>query len=422
MAAARGPASPAPPSGTNKTETKVPSADDTTAGGLRAITPIRHPKSGAKPGNYAFICLMGEGKFEVSVLPEKPIAIGRDEANDIVVDDEPISKRHARLTFSNNEMTLWDVGSKNGTFVNTERVTNRKLAPGDVITLGKAHLVFARIAKADGTLAGQLVPPGAEAGAQAIFAGKAGFRSGEKFYLSKTPLLIGREKFNSIAIADPSVSPYHALIARTADGVKIQDLASGPGVVVNGEKVLQAQLEPDDTVTLGSASFYCEEILGKRGTGTPKKGAAGQKEAGLSTIISNVLGQEHQAKPAGLGAELLKELEEKAVDLSPAPPQRAPVVLRITCIAGPIKGKSFPIGKRTLTVGRNPSSDIFLEDLSVSRDHAVIRAAQGRAVIEDKGSRNGVEVNGKRVPLKELTLNDRIAIGKCLFVIEPQEE
>ena len=413
------------PAAAKGAETQVRSPNETTTGAMKPITTIKPPKAGGKPSNYAFICLTGDGQFEVSVLAEKPIAIGRDEANDIVVDDEPISKRHARLTFANNEMTLWDVGSRNGTFVNAERITNRKLVSGDVVTVGKAHLLFARIAKADGTLAGQLVPAGVEAGAQAIFVGKVGFRSGERFYLGKAPMLVGREKFNSIVIADPSVSGYHAQIAKTTEGVKIQDLSSRSGVLVNGEKVSLAVLEPDDVVTLGKASFFCEEILGQRGTGSPKKGGgAVKREAGLSTIISNVMDKE-EAKPVGLGAELLKELEEKAVEpgpgAAPAAPPRLAVPLQITCIAGPIKGKSFPLGKRSYTMGRSPSTDIFLEDLSVSREHAAIKAVQGRAVIEDLGSRNGVEVNGKRVQSKELAANDRLAIGKCLFVVEAKE-
>ncbi len=417
-----------PPPGAKQTGAGSSASDDETSSGIRSLSALRTPKSGAKLSSYAFLNMMGGGRSEVFFLPEKPVAIGRDAANDIVVDDEPVSKRHARLTFSNNDMTLWDVGSRNGTLVNGERVTNRKLAPGDVVSVGKARLIFSKNVKPDGGLTGKLAPDGADAGAQAVFAGKAGFKPGEKFYLGNGPLFVGREKNNNVVIESPDVSAFHAQIAKTSEGVKIQDLNSASGTFVNGEKVAIAVLELDDVITIGKAELYCSEILGKRGTGTPKTAKAGavRKSTGHSTIITDVVGKGAEGRPSGLGAELLRELEEQAAGgppkavgpRTPTPPPRVPTALRMTCLAGPVKDKSFPLGKKTLTVGRNPMADIFLEDLSVSRDHAMIRPVEGRVEIADLNSRNGVEVNGKRVKTQVLRAGDKVAIGKCLFVVE----
>jgi len=298
--------------------------------------------------------------------------------------------------------------------------------------------------KPDGGLTASLAPPGDEAGAAAIFAGKGGFKPGEKFFLGKSPLFIGRDKNNTLVLDNPAVSSFHAQIAKTPEGVKIQDLNSASGVLVNGEKTTLSALEPDDTITIGSYTLFCEQVLGKRGTGAPKaaKAGAGTREAGLSASGSPGDAQGREAKPAGLGAALLEELEEKGVPATtaptegmspsarpvsplksrtPLPPSRRPLTLKLTCLAGPVKDKSYPMGKRPLTVGRDPSSDIFLEELSVSRAHAFIRSMEGGGVeIVDNNSRNGVEVNGKRIKSQRLNNGDKVALGKCLFVVEAE--
>jgi pSer/pThr/pTyr-binding forkhead associated (FHA) protein len=413
---------------------------DETASGVRSPTPLRTPKSGAKLSAYSFINLTGNGQFEIFFLPEKPVAIGRDVANDIVVDDEPVSKRHARLTFANSEMTLWDVGSMNGTFVNGERITNRKLQPGDVVSVGKGRLIFVKGVKPDGALTSPLAPSAGEAGAAAAFAGKAGFKPGERIFLGKSPLFIGRDKNNNVVLDDPTVSSFHIQIAKMPEGVKIQDLNSASGVLVNGEKIAMAQLEPDDTITFGKFSLFCEQVLGKRGTGAPKAAAA--KKDLSATIATSAEALEGAAKPSGLGKALLEELEDKVVhpvsaptegmppsarpaampkQPTPPPPSRVPRTLRLLCLAGPVKDKTYRLGKRALSVGRDPSSDIFLDELSVSRSHARIRPLEGGGVeIVDLNSRNGVEINGKKVKAQRLSPGDKVALGKCLFVVEAE--
>jgi FHA domain-containing protein/zinc ribbon protein len=75
-------------------------------------------------------------------------------------------------------------------------------------------------------------------------------------------------------------------------------------------------------------------------------------------------------------------------------------------------GETFhPTGQRTL-IGRSPDCDIFLDDVTVSRRHAVLVENQGRFSIEDFGSLNGTFVNRKRVDTGELTDGDEVQIGK----------
>jgi hypothetical protein len=75
-------------------------------------------------------------------------------------------------------------------------------------------------------------------------------------------------------------------------------------------------------------------------------------------------------------------------------------------------GEHFvPSGPRT-TIGRSPDCEVFLDDVTVSRNHAVLVERDGRFVIEDQGSLNGTYVNRHRVESAELEDGDELQIGK----------
>ena len=75
-------------------------------------------------------------------------------------------------------------------------------------------------------------------------------------------------------------------------------------------------------------------------------------------------------------------------------------------------GETFPLESDRITIGRSPDCEIFLDDVTVSRKHAVIDK-QGEAFrIEDEGSLNGTFVNKKRVEAAELENGDELQIGK----------
>ncbi len=75
-------------------------------------------------------------------------------------------------------------------------------------------------------------------------------------------------------------------------------------------------------------------------------------------------------------------------------------------------GEHFsPQGERT-TIGRSPDCDIFLDDVTVSRKHAVLVQDDGRFTIEDQGSLNGTYVNRRRIDASPLSDGDELQIGK----------
>ena len=75
-------------------------------------------------------------------------------------------------------------------------------------------------------------------------------------------------------------------------------------------------------------------------------------------------------------------------------------------------GESFPLESERLTVGRRPESDIFLDDVTVSRDHAVIVRRGADYYLDDLGSLNGTYVNRQRVDSRQLEDGDELQIGK----------
>lgn len=75
-------------------------------------------------------------------------------------------------------------------------------------------------------------------------------------------------------------------------------------------------------------------------------------------------------------------------------------------------GETFVLDMEQMTVGRRPESDVFLDDVTVSRDHAVIVRRGESYYLDDCGSLNGTYVNRHRIESHLLTDGDELQIGK----------
>src|SRR5262245_10529985 len=82
-------------------------------------------------------------------LAKPRITIGRSRDSDIFLPDQWLSRQHAEILEKSGAFVLLDLGSKNGTLVNGERVNDeRRLRDGDVISLGEHQLTFTAAAAA----------------------------------------------------------------------------------------------------------------------------------------------------------------------------------------------------------------------------------------------------------------------------------
>ncbi len=83
---------------------------------------------------------------------------------------------------------------------------------------------------------------------------------------------------------------------------------------------------------------------------------------------------------------------------------------------GPKTGSRYAVDSAVTSVGRHPDSDIFLDDITVSRRHAEIHASGDTFEVIDTGSLNGTYVNRSRIDRVILATGDELQIGKFKLV------
>jgi pSer/pThr/pTyr-binding forkhead associated (FHA) protein len=83
---------------------------------------------------------------------------------------------------------------------------------------------------------------------------------------------------------------------------------------------------------------------------------------------------------------------------------------------GPDTGSRYPLEEPVTRVGRHPESEIFLDDITVSRRHAEFIRDDGVYRLRDVGSLNGTYLNRERVDEVELASGDEVQIGKFKLV------
>jgi len=211
---------------------------------------------------------------EIPLLLQVTI-IGRSKNCDVSINESEISRNHCRIVNHRNQYFLEDLGSSNGTLLNHELITSRKiLHDGDEIAVGPYELIVQFLGGAPRPKTKPKPSPTAPAEPEAgevpsdtvtqpaidpqtcpklvLMEKQGGFR---EFLLSKTTVTIGREEDNDIMIDDESVSRHHANVTITDLTVIIEDRNSLNGVEINGELTTKAELRRGDLISLGQAHF-----------------------------------------------------------------------------------------------------------------------------------------------------------------------
>ena len=142
----------------------------------------------------------------------------------------------------------------------------------------------------------------------------------------------------------------------------------------------------------------------------PECGFANDDGASYCQRCGAFLAQSEQPSGAQTATYKIGETGEvEVVELEDVVARGAALVIRS---GGGRAGESFPLEGERLTVGRRPESDIFLDDVTVSRDQALIVRRGNEYHIDDCGSLNGTYVNRHRIDSHRLSDGDELQIGK----------
>src|SRR5579864_7499357 len=101
--------------------------------------PTQRPAAGAR----SFVLRFISGKYqggEFPIVPEKQIVVGRSSDLDMVLVEDMVSRKHARIAVQTDQIWIEDLGSTNGTFVNGEKIKRARLKEGDRVLIGTSIL------------------------------------------------------------------------------------------------------------------------------------------------------------------------------------------------------------------------------------------------------------------------------------------
>lgn len=285
----------------NKKEQEIPLMDD-----VATIRDEDKEEAGpVEPGPVNLLeIITGPDQGNVIALKNPLSIIGRKGA-DININDPKISARHASIEILEDNITLRDLESINGVFLDDVRVTQARISPGDRVKIGDTELVF-KIAQEtlksrgpdidntirDNALAKKSCPEcGGQIEPEDRFCVKCGHPvqeevmeekqeteeerdetrlknqvsmhtllvvsgedKGKCFAVKSSPFTIGR-KDSDIVINDPMVSGSHAVIELIKGKALLKDTESANGVFVNDRPVLEAVLQPGDLIIMGSTTL-----------------------------------------------------------------------------------------------------------------------------------------------------------------------
>ena len=197
----------------------------------------------------AKLILRKEGDDAEFPLDAGSLTIGRSPECDITIEDSQASRRHCSVVKVQSGFEVADLGSTNGTLVNSTLVKKKRLVHGDVIRIGAIEIAFSVPDSAGAT--GEMT--------SCFLVHAKGARKGERVELTQQRTTIGRKQTNTIVVEDNVCSSYHCEIVRDLNGYTIRDLGSTNGTLVNGEMITESQLGHGARIRVGNLRFVFQD-------------------------------------------------------------------------------------------------------------------------------------------------------------------
>ena len=144
----------------------------------------------------------------------------------------------------------------------------------------------------------------------------------------------------------------------------------------------------------------------------PECGFVNAEGANYCQKCGAFLGEPEEGKKGGDTTEVYQvdaAGDLKAVDLEEVTHEGATLVIRS---GGGRSGEAFNVTGERMTIGRSPDAEVFLDDVTVSRNHALLVARRDGLYVDDLGSLNGTYVNRHRIESHRLQNGDELQVGK----------
>lgn len=219
------------------------------------------------------ILLNPDGPEQEYELAKSSISIGRATTNDIIIDDEKISRSHAQLLFGEQGVDLVDLKSTNGTWVNGKRIERAELTPKDTISLGSQKLrylldepseelgitVIDTQMQLDQTINEEFLPVVVNETNKPSLLVFGGERTWNIDLHNIDRVTIGRDENCEVFIESSNVSRRHAEVQQRGAAYLLKDLGSTNGTWIGGQQVDQQPLNDGDVIRVGPAHilFKC---------------------------------------------------------------------------------------------------------------------------------------------------------------------
>ncbi len=184
-----------------------------------------------------------------------PFRIGRDEGNELLLDDAGISRRHCRLEREGDLWILEDLKSANGTYRNEERIDRVRIDDGDKIRIGGVVMVF--LGDESTNLRSRAVNA---ATTSFLLAFVSGEKVGERIPLGGTRIAVGRKPGNDVILKDGKVSGAHCEVVVEAGRPVLRDLGSTNGTFLEGKRIDEIVLSHGDRVAIGDSEFVLVDV------------------------------------------------------------------------------------------------------------------------------------------------------------------